>query len=89
MLSRPGLALLESRGEIVDSARYWIRFPVKGDKDNRFSAEIPKEWQKYASWVYPLVEFTDGYALSGMLLTRPGLDPRESPRNGAINRFGI
>ena len=65
--------------EIVDSARYWIRFPAKTDKDNLFSAEIPKEWQKYASWFYPLVEFTDGYALSGMLLTRPGLDPRKSP----------
>ena len=64
---------------VDDCARYWIRLEATAGPGNTFSATIPAAWQGYAALMYPLVEFSPGYSLSGDLETRSGFELDEHP----------
>jgi hypothetical protein len=68
-----------STAKVDDCARYWVRVEAKARGGNLFSAAIPPEGKGYAALVYPLAEFSAGYALAGDLQTRPGVEPQDRP----------
>jgi hypothetical protein len=69
-----------SPGNIMtDSARYWVQLPARQEADGAFSVTLPDAWRRSAAWLYPLVEFADGYALSGDLEIRAGAEPGDNP----------